>query len=798
MQHSDTLAAEVQIPDLTRALQYQNENSLRQCKDGEYSLFPYLTTSISEFAAFGVGLQLYFHFLKCSAGLFFLISLVSIWPIVVHSQGSGIKDDVDKEHAYQAITLANEDTDSITDKKIQIICADLVYTGIFIIFLLFYRISAGRIISQYQRKMRKISTYAITVKKLPEECTENEVELHFQQFGVVRQVHLARKFHDKLYDYRKRTELSYNLGIAQNKAKLKNKVTNNTIKLLKMRIKKFDEKIKKQEKEDLRPYEKLPVDRAYVVFERIEDRNSCLKQYKKEKKWWRSALYQRSELQFQGKHPLHVKPAPEPSLILWENLELTLFQKGIRVIIIAFITLLLLIGTIVLLFWLKSRESGLPHSLKCRSDGFVSSTQYSPNFVTEYQINCYCLTRSMSKIIDGKEVCDEYNNCVKLDDFCEEFLDKWTAALYTKIITSIGIIFINFCLLIVLKLLTAIERPPSLDKMKQSLLKKVFVAMFVNTTIITVLVNADFQSYVKAYGLFDGNYSDFTQSWYLYVGSTIIITLFINIFSPHCANLIIFRTIRKCLRFCCWKNAKSQQALNALFIGPEFDLAVKYAIILNLIFSCFLYSGGIPLLNCFCFCGLFVIYWTDKYLILRYYRKPPVYNETLNTQAVNYLPLCVIFHCAFALYMYGADGEMMPDDTPLEERIVSASGLLMILYMIVTVGVGFFSWIVVEIYYCVRRIRKKKEEKPSYTESIENIKRHSLASYDILDNEVYAPLIRAMKSTLRGDQTPPESASPVELEDSKLNIEVEDELHSDEDVSASEKVDIERADDPTK
>jgi len=761
LQRSDTLADYVEKPDLVRALQYQNENSLRQSIDGEYRPFPYLCTPTSAFSSFGIGLQLYFHFVKYLSVLFFLISLVSIWPMVVHSQGEGIKEDLDKEHAYGVLSLANEDEDSVKENKPQFVAADLTYTGLFILFLFFYRFSVGRILRKSQLETHKVSSFAVAAKRLPANCIVEEVRTHFQQFGEVTQVHLARVYDDKLYDYHKRAQLSYSLGAAFLKAKAKGKASSNTIKMLQLRIKQFDQRIKKKEAADLRPHDHLPVNRAYIVFETIEDRTSCLKQYAKERKWWRSARKQRAELQFQGKFPLRVKAAPEPSIILWENLELTMFKKLIRTIVIAVVTLAILVGTIALLFWLKSRESGLPTAMECKSDGFTSTTAFSSDYISEYEVDCYCLTRSLSGIVDGDRVCD-LQRCVTLNHFCADFLDAWTAALYTKIITSVGIIFINFFLLIVLKLLTAIERPPTLDKLKLSLLKKVFIAMFINTTIITVLVNADFQAYIAAYGLFDGSFSDFSQGWYLSVGSTIVVTLFINVFSPHCVNLLVLRTIRGCLRCCCWRRAKTQQELNGMFVGPEFDLAVKYAVVLNLVFSCFLYSGGMPLLNCFCFLGLLFIYWTDKYLVLRYYKKPPVYNETLNTQAVNFLPLSVIFHCAVSLYMYGSDGEVLPEGTPLGERIVSASGLLLILYMIVAVGVGFFAWIVVEIYNCIRRVPRSSRKWESYSEVIEEIRRHTLASYDIKANETYAPLIHAMKSVFDRSQT---MKTPITIDD---------------------------------
>ena len=73
------------------------------------------------------------------------------------------------------------------------------------------------------------------------------------------------------------------------------------------------------------------------------------------------------------------------------------------------------------------------------------------------------------------------------------------------------------------------------------------------------------------------------------------------------------------------------------------------------IFTCYLYSGGMPLLNVFCFFTLVFLYWIDKYLILHHYKKPPRYSPIFNDRILVVLPYAVILHCAFALYMFGSE-----------------------------------------------------------------------------------------------------------------------------------------------
>ena len=74
-------------------------------------------------------------------------------------------------------------------------------------------------------------------------------------------------------------------------------------------------------------------------------------------------------------------------------------------------------------------------------------------------------------------------------------------------------------------------RPLSITKMNSTLAWKLFYMEFVNTAIIILLVNSRFETAVGPLG--QGAYGDFEFDWYSDVGVGIIITLLINIFSPH-------------------------------------------------------------------------------------------------------------------------------------------------------------------------------------------------------------------------------------------------------------------------
>ncbi len=95
-----------------------------------------------------------------------------------------------------------------------------------------------------------------------------------------------------------------------------------------------------------------------------------------------------------------------------------------------------------------------------------------------------------------------------------------------------------------------------------------------------------------------------------------------------------------------------QGDLYKLFTPPNFDLSVKYAFALNIIFVCLFYSSGMPLLLLFGFLGLLFMYWSEKYIVLKYSKKPPEYDSNLNKKVMRILPLSLILHLAISLFIY--------------------------------------------------------------------------------------------------------------------------------------------------
>jgi len=113
----------------------------------------------------------------------------------------------------------------------------------------------------------------------------------------------------------------------------------------------------------------------------------------------------------------------------------------------------------------------------------------------------------------------------------------------------------------------------------------------------------------------------------LAIGVPIVMAIFLQIFLPHFGLLVLSLKmfILRCWDRKCTLNARktrkiTQSEYEDLYTGPEFILHLRFAQILSMIYVCITYSSCLPILYPVAFLSLFITYWTDKFLLLRYFR----------------------------------------------------------------------------------------------------------------------------------------------------------------------------------
>jgi len=66
-----------------------------------------------------------------------------------------------------------------------------------------------------------------------------------------------------------------------------------------------------------------------------------------------------------------------------------------------------------------------------------------------------------------------------------------------------------------------------------------------------------------------------------------------------------------------------QEDYEEQYKGPEFNLQMRLGQVMTIIFVTLTYSSGLPVLYFVNFLVFLAFYWTDKYMLLRFYRKSP-------------------------------------------------------------------------------------------------------------------------------------------------------------------------------
>ena len=105
------------------------------------------------------------------------------------------------------------------------------------------------------------------------------------------------------------------------------------------------------------------------------------------------------------------------------------------------------------------------------------------------------------------------------EPICKSFVEQFLLAEMLKNIQGLFIVVVNLVLELVMYKLTELERHHSKSQFSASLCMKIFLAQFLNTALVLMLVNARFPNNVnfpmgETLGVMAGPYDDFSRAWY--------------------------------------------------------------------------------------------------------------------------------------------------------------------------------------------------------------------------------------------------------------------------------------------
>ncbi|GMF10554.1 unnamed protein product [Phytophthora lilii] len=199
---------------------------------------------------------------------------------------------------------------------------------------------------------------------------------------------------------------------------------------------------------------------------------------------------------------------------------------------------------------------------------------------------------------------------------CRTWATTFVTTQALSIASVLLVVAVNLLLARILNGLVAMEKHHTQSSLVVSRVTKVFLAQFCNTALLMLAINANANyfsssSTVSETGtggfslgslqVLNGEYSDFSADWYNDVGVALMLTMIINSFSTHAyllANYVMLKARRFVDRGYSFDHSltrqDTQRDLEALYRGPKFDLAARYAQSLTSIFITYMVSSYDP------------------------------------------------------------------------------------------------------------------------------------------------------------------------------------------------------------
>ena len=161
--------------------------------------------------------------------------------------------------------------------------------------------------------------------------------------------------------------------------------------------------------------------------------------------------------------------------------------------------------------------------------------------------------------------------------------------------------------------------------------------------------------------MFDGKFDDFSTSWYKAVAPQLGVTMALQIFSPHIYPMLI--ALNYCMRrywdkgvfSLCSKSLGTKKMLKAayeqLYVGPEFTLDIRLGQIVALVWVTLFFLPTMPFLSIFVAIAFYVMFWVDKYMLLRFYRTPKEHDSQSLFYTFSRLKWSVLIHACMGVFL---------------------------------------------------------------------------------------------------------------------------------------------------
>lgn len=417
-----------------------------------------------------------------------------------------------------------------------------------------------------------------------------------------------------------------------------------------------------------------PVD-AFITFEE-EDGLIAAQEFEPEFTFFGKQLPAQKEFM---EDELILKEATEPTNIIWENRHHTSADYAKRTLQVIAIVACLLAVSFMAIYFCKTYAIDNARVYPQIDMKKIFTETFNSNKVT---LQTYARQEYEDFVAHDTPLAGYYQTYCNAnygdssDPICDRLASDKFKTLGANQAVTIGIVAINFILrMFIIKLIIYIGKDTESEQTRL-ITNGVFIVQFFNTALLLLMVNANLAEQGSFFDIFSRTVGmpDFNTQWFNDIGTTLVGAMLFNVYWPVFEFFVFFgiRSLKRALDrgfSCNFEKTKTSniQMYIEIYSGPVFFIHFKYSSILNITFVTMMYGLGMPVLFPIASIAILILYCMEKLMLHYSYREPPMYDESLNKNALNILTWAPLLFVSFGYWMLSSkqllDNGTLPDLT---------------------------------------------------------------------------------------------------------------------------------------
>jgi len=313
----------------------------------------------------------------------------------------------------------------------------------------------------------------------------------------------------------------------------------------------------------------------------------------------------------------------------------------------------------------RTTNNGSNSGAYCPNNFYDFDDNEQVAIITEYPTLLYCY-------------CQQFNTIKQASNAeCSNYFTQSSEAQVLAYFASFIVLVVNSLIERLVRLSATFERHHTSDGQSASIFTRLLILKVINTAAV-FLINNNNVILKKVFGLTQSSSSvEFTTDWYTTVAVTIVLVQLGNVFSSHILSAYRYFHLEQ-LKKTASKNLKialTQDELNRMHVGPEFEFAFNYAQMLSTFFVCLIFSTGIPILYPIAAANFMIFYIMEKYFFIHMYKIPPHFATLVGRRVAGLIPLGILIHLAMSIWVL-SNNSLFQRSTSGTDDANGSSGLI--------------------------------------------------------------------------------------------------------------------------